>query len=345
MKVFQIQNDWSLDNLTLAERPDPQPGLNQIVIQMKAAALNFRDLIVPNRGYGRLSGTLPLIPISDGVGEVVTIGDHVSRVVVGDRVCPIYFQAWISGPPTMEALESGLGGPLDGVMSEYMLLDEQSVVKVPKHLSDEQAATLPCAALTAWSAIVTEGRVKAGDRVLVQGTGGVSLFAVQFAKLQGAHVIVTSSKDEKLQRAADLGADQGINYLRTPEWGREVRRIAGRDGVDLIVEVGGQKTLPQSLKAIRTGGTISLIGVLSGLNMEVSLGPIVTRQVRLQGITVGNRDGMEAMLQAISQHTLKPVIDRTFAFEELRDALDYLARGAHFGKICISFGSFGVGPS
>jgi NADPH:quinone reductase-like Zn-dependent oxidoreductase len=193
---------------------------------------------------------------------------------------------------------------------------------------------------------VAEGGVKAGDWVLVQGTGGVSLFAMQFAKLQGAHVIVTSSKDEKLQRALDLGADKGLNYLQIPEWGREVRQIAGKDGVDLIVEVGGQKTLPQSLKAIRTGGTISLIGVLSGLNMDVSLGPIVTRQVRLQGITVGNRDGMEAMMQAISQHTLTPVIDRTFAFEELKDALDYLARGDHFGKICINFGvGFGVGPN
>lgn len=337
MKVFQIQDDWSMDDLILAERPDPKPGSNQIVIQMKAAALNFRDLIVPLRGYGRLTGTLPLIPVSDGVGEVVSIGEDVSRVDVGDRVCPVFFQNWISGPPTREGLYSGLGGPLDGVMSEYMLLNEQSVVRITEHLSDEQAATLPCAALTAWSAIVTEGGVKAGDRVLVQGTGGVSLFAMQFAKLQGAYVIVTSSKEEKLQRAIDLGADKGINYLQTPEWGREVRLITGKEGVDLIVEVGGQKTLPQSLKAIRTGGTISLIGVLSGLNMDVSLGPIVTRQVRLQGITVGNRDGMEAMMQAISQHTLTPVIDRTFAFEELKDALDYLARGVHFGKICIRY--------
>ena len=169
----------------------------------------------------------------------------------------------------------------------------------------------------------------------MQGTGGVSLFALQFAKLLGAHVIVTSSSDEKLQRAVSLGADAGINYVSTPEWGKEAKRMAGADGVDLIVEVGGQKTLPQSLRAIRAGGTISLIGVLSGVNLEVSLGLIVTRKLRLQGITVGNRDGMEAMMRAISQHVIKPVIDRTFAFEKLRDALDYLARSVHFGKVCI----------
>lgn len=335
MKVFQLQDDWSMDNLTLAERPQPEPGPGQLLLKMKAASLNYRDLVVPQRGYGKLTGTLPLIPISDGIGEVVAIGEGVGRVAVGDRVCPLMIQSWISGPPTMERLTSTLGGPLDGVMTEYMVLSEQGVVKTSEHLSDEEAAALPCAALTAWSAIVTDGQVKAGDRVLVQGTGGVSLFALQFAKLLGAHVIVTSSSDDKLQRAVRLGADEGLNYVSTPEWGKKVRRMAGADGVDLIVEVGGQKTLPQSLRAIRAGGTINLIGVLSGLNMDVSLGLIVIRKVRLQGITVGNRDGMEAMMRAISQHAIKPVIDRTFAFEELREALDYLARGVHFGKVCI----------
>ena len=335
MKIFQLQDDWSIDNLTLTERPQPEPGPGQVLLKMKAASLNYRDLVVPQRGYGKLTGTLPLIPISDGVGEVIAIGEEVGRVAVGDRVCPLMIQSWISGPPTMERLTSTLGGPLDGVMTEYMVLSEQGVVKTSEHLSDEEAAALPCAALTAWSAVVTDGQVKAGDRVLVQGTGGVSLFALQFAKLLGAHVIVTSSSDDKLQRAISLGADEGINYVSTPEWGKEVRRMAGADGVDLIVEVGGQKTLPQSLHAIRAGGTISLIGVLSGLNMDVSLGLIVIRKVRLQGITVGNRDGMEAMMRAISQHAVKPVIDRTFAFEELREALDYLACGVHFGKVCI----------
>lgn len=335
MKVFQLQDNWSIDNLTLAERPKPEPGPGQVLLQMKAASLNFRDLLVPKRGYGALTGTLPLIPISDGVGEVIATGEGLRRVVVGDRVCPVMIQSWISGPPTMERISSTLGGPLDGVMAEYMVLNEECVVQAPEHLSDEEAATLPCAALTAWSAVVTDGQIKAGDRVLVQGTGGVSLFALQFAKLHGAHVIVTSSSDEKLQRAINLCADEGINYLSTPEWGKEAKRMTGADGVDLIIEVGGQKTLPQSLRAIRAGGTISLIGVLSGLNMDVSLGLIVTRKVRLQGITVGSRDGMEEMTRAISQHAMKPVIDRIFAFKELREALDYLKRSGHFGKICI----------
>lgn len=335
MRIFQIQDNWSIDNLTLTERPKPEPGFGQVLLQMKAASLNFRDLLVPKKGYGSLTGTLPLIPISDGVGRVVATGEGVRRFAVGDRVCPIMIQSWISGPPTMERISSTLGGPLDGVMTEYMALNEQCVVQAPEHLSNEEAATLPCAALTAWSAVVTDGLVKAGDRVLVQGTGGVSLFALQFAKLHGAHVIVTSSSDEKLQRAINLGADEGINYLSTPEWGKEAMGMADNEGIDLIIEVGGQKTLPQSLRAIRAGGTISLIGVLSGANMDLSLGLIVTRKVRLQGITVGSRDGMEAMMRAISQHALKPVIDRTFSFEELREALDYLACSRHFGKICI----------
>lgn len=335
MKVFQIQDDWSIDNLTLTERPVPEPGPGQVLLQMKAASLNYRDLLVPQRGYGALTGTLPLIPISDGVGRVAAIGEGVRRVVTGDRVCPLMIQRWVGGTPTLERLSSTLGGPLDGVMAEYMVLHEQGVVKAPDPLSNREAATLPCAALTAWSAIVTDGHVKAGDTVLVQGTGGVSLFALQFAKLHGAHVIVISSSDEKLQRAIDLGADEGINYLSTPEWGKAIKRLTGADGVDLIVEVGGQRTLPQSLRAVRAGGTISLIGVLSGNHMDVSLGLIVTRKVRLQGISVGSRDGMEAMMRAISQHTVKPVIDRTFAFEELRESLDYLASGVHFGKICI----------
>ena len=337
MKVIQIQDDWSMDNLTLTERPDPVPGPGQVLLRMKAASLNYRDLLVPKRGYGQLTGTLPLIPISDGVGEVIELGDGVSRVTVGDRVCPLMIQSWISGPATAERVAGTLGGPLDGVMAEMMVLHERTLVKVPPHLSDEEASTLPCAALTAWSAVVSEGKVKAGDTVLVQGTGGISTFALQFAKLVGAYVIVTSSSDEKLQRALHLGADEGINYRTIPEWGKQAKKLAGGEGVDHIVEVGGGGTLPQSLRAVRAGGTISLIGVLAGLNMDTSLGPIVTRQVRLQGISVGNRDGFEAMVRATTQHSMRPVVDRVFAFDELRTALDYLASSAHVGKISLRF--------
>jgi NADPH:quinone reductase-like Zn-dependent oxidoreductase len=249
----------------------------------------------------------------------------------------MFMQKWIAGQPDLKRITSTLGGPMDGVMQEYMVVDEEGLAKVPEYLTDEEAATLPCAALTAWSALVTEGGVKAGDTVLVQGTGGVSLFALQFAKLLGAEVIVISSSDDKLKQAAALNADEGINYKNVPEWGKAVKKLTGGEGVDHIVEVGGEKTLPQSLRVIRPGGTISMIGVLSGLNMEVSLGLIVTRKVRLQGITVGHRDSFEAMTRAMAKHQVKPVIDRVFAFEELKEAMKYLQQGKHFGKICIRF--------
>jgi NADPH:quinone reductase-like Zn-dependent oxidoreductase len=335
MRVFQIQDDWGLDHLQLATRPDPRPGPGQVLLKMKAASLNYRDLVVPNRGYGSFTGELPLIPISDGVGEVVEVGAGVTRVKAGDRVCPCFHQGWIAGEPDLQRLTQTLGGPIDGAMAEYMCLSEQGVVKAPAHLSDEEAATLPCAALTAWSALVTYEDLRPGSRVLVQGTGGVALFALQFAKLIGAHVTVISSSDDKLARAKQLGADAGINYVATPEWSKPARELTGGRGFDHIVELGGEKTLPQSLRAIRPGGTISMIGVLSGSALSAPLGHVVTRQVRLQGITVGHRDGFEAMMRAIEQHRLRPVIDRVFAFEQLKEALAYLKSGAHFGKICI----------
>lgn len=339
MRVFQIQDDWGFDHLQLATRPDPKPGPGQVLLKMKAASLNYRDLVVPNRGYGSFTGNLPLIPISDGVGEVVELGAGVTRVKVGDRVCPCFNQGWIAGEPDLERMTQTLGGPIDGTMADYMCLSEQGVVKAPAHLSDEEAATLPCAALTAWSALVTYERLAPGARVLVQGTGGVALFALQFAKLLGAHVTVISSSDEKLARAKALGADAGVNYKTTTEWYKPARELTGGRGFDHIVELGGEKTLPQSLRAIRPGGTISMIGVLSGSSLAAPLGHVVTRQVRLQGITVGHRDGFEAMMRAIEQHRLRPVIDRVFRFEELKEALAYLKSGAHFGKICIRHGA------
>lgn len=337
MKVFQIQEDWSMDHLKIAERDRPEPGPGEVLLRMKAASINYRDLLVPLRGYGSFTGRLPLVPISDGVGEVVEIGAGVTRVVPGDRACPMFMQQWIAGEPDLSRITSTLGGPIDGVMQEYMVVGEAGLAKVPGYLTDEEAATLPCAALTAWSALVTEGNVNAGDTVLLQGTGGVSLFALQFSKLLGARTIVVSSSDEKLKKTVAIGADNGINYNTVPEWGRAVKKLTGGAGVDQIVEVGGEKTLPQSLRAIRPGGTISMIGVLSGSNMGVSLGLIVTRKVRLQGITVGHRDAFEAMIRAMDQHQVRPVIDRVFLFDELKAALAYLRQGQHFGKICIRF--------
>jgi len=335
MRVFEIRDDWGFDHLQLSTRPDPQPGPGEVLLRMKAASLNYRDLVVPNRGYGAFTGNLPLIPLSDGVGEVVEVSHGVTRVKAGDRVCPCFHQSWIGGAPDLERLTRTLGGPIDGTMADLMCLPAEGVVKVPAHLTDEQAAALPCAALTAWSALVTYDALAPGARVLVQGTGGVALFALQFAQLLGCHVTVISSSNGKLAKAKQLGADAGINYVATPEWSKATREVTAGRGFDHIVELGGEKTLPQSLRAIRPGGTISMIGVLSGSALSAPLGHVVTRQVRLQGITVGSRDGFEAMMRAIEQHRLVPVVDRVFAFDELKQAMEHLKRGTHFGKLCI----------
>ena len=335
MRVWQIQDDWGYDNLKLAARPEPRPGPGQVLVRMKASSLNYRDLVVPDRGYGSYTGTLPLIPISDGVGEVVETGPGVTRVSAGDRVCPTFFQDWIAGEPDLERLTRSLGGPIDGTMAELMCLPESGVCKVPQHLTDEEAATLPCAALTAWSALATCSTTRPGDRVLIQGSGGVAIFALQFAKLFGAHVTMISSSDEKIERLKAMGADAAINYREVPEWAKATREITEGRGYDHIVELGGEKTLPQSLRCIRPGGVLSMIGILSGSAITTPLGLIITRQVRLQGVTVGHRDGFEAMLRAIGQHRLRPVIDRSFGFESLKEAMAYLKSGRQFGKICI----------
>jgi NADPH:quinone reductase-like Zn-dependent oxidoreductase len=336
MRVFQIEGDWGMEHLKLSTRPEPKAGPGQVVVKMAASSLNYRDLVVPNRGYGSHTGNLPLIPVSDGAGTVVETGPGVRRVAVGDRVCPSYFQRWISGEPDLERLTQSLGGPIDGTMTDYMCLSEEGVCKVPDYLSDLEAATLPCAALTAWSALVTCSNTRPGDRVLVQGCGGVALFALAFAKALGAHVTVITSSDERIERVRQLGADATVNYRDMPEWAKATRDITGGRGYDLILELGGEKTLPQSLRCIRPGGTIAMIGILSGSAMAASLGLIITRQVRLQGVTVGHRDGFEAMLRAMAQHRIKPVIDRVFAFEELKEAMAHLQSGRQFGKVCVA---------
>jgi NADPH:quinone reductase-like Zn-dependent oxidoreductase len=335
MRVFQIENDWGMGNLKLASRPEPKVGPGKVLLRMRASALNARDLLVPERGYGLATGTLPLIPVSDGVGEVVEVGEGVTRFSVGDRVCPMFFQDWVSGDPSQERFSQALGGPLDGTMAEYMCVPEQGAAKAPKHLTDQEAAALPCAALVAWSALITHGRIQPGEKVLVQGSGGVGLFALAFAKTAGAHVTVLSSSDEKIERLRGLGADATINYKLTPDWHKASREITNNRGYDHIIELGGELTLSKSLTCIKTGGTISLIGVLSGLKITGSLGYIVTRQVRLQGITVGHRDSFEAMVRSMEMHRIKPVLDREFPFEGLKEALAYLKGGRHFGKIIV----------
>ena len=341
MKVFQVEGAWSMDNLRLGQRPEPQAGHGQVRLRMCAAALNYRDLLVPLRGYGNRMQPLPLVMLSDGVGVVDQVGPGVTRTRLGDRLCPLLFQTWDGGAPDAHKLSTGLGCETDGTMAEYLVLNEPGTAPAPRHLTDVQAATLPTAGLTAWRAVVTEANTRPGDVVLVQGTGGVSLFALQFAKLLGAHVICTSSSDAKLQQARQLGADETINYRTQPEWGRVAKDMArqrsGRDGADLVVEVGGENTLAQSLRAVRAGGTVSMIGVLGGATMNAPLGLVVTRAVRLQGITVGSRDDFLAMARAIESSGLQPVVDSVYPFDRLHAAMAHLQSGQHVGKVCLQF--------
>jgi len=338
MRAYEIQGSFGLENLKQVERPDPEPGFGQVVLRMKAASLNFRDLLMV-RGHYNPRQPLPLIPCSDGVGEVVAVGAGVSRVTVGDRVATIFSQTWHAGPPTAARLQGTVGGPLDGTLCELMVLDAEGVVRVPDHLSDVEAAALPCAAVTAWSSLVEQGSVGAGDVVLVQGTGGVSIFALQIARILGARVIITSSSEAKLERARAMGAWQTINYVDDPAWGKTARGFTDGVGVDHVVEVGGAGTLEQSLKAVRIGGTVSVIGVLSGVAAEINIIPILMQHLRLQGILVGSRDGFERMNRAFGTHRIKPVIDRIFPFSETPDAFAHMASGQHFGKICIDISS------
>ena len=334
MRVMEIRDAWGLENLRPGERPDPVPGAGEVVARIEAASVNYRDFVMAGRGYGRRSGELPLIPVSDGAGTVVATGPGVTRVAVGDRVCPSFAQTWIDGPLREDHWTGVLGGPRDGVLQEFMLLNENGVVKVPSHLDAVQAAALPCAALTAWNAIVMVGRVKPGSIVLTQGTGGVSLFALQFAKLVGARVIITSSSNDKLARAKALGADETINYVDVPDWGRRAREIAGRDGVNLVVEVAG--LVNQSVRTVRTSGTVVLIGVLAGGRTDFDLGPVVTREIRLRGISVGSRAMFEDMMRAIDFHRLVPTVELAAQrFDGAAEVIRALTKGSHFGKICM----------
>ena len=336
MKAFEIKNKFGLDSLTLTERPDPKPSYGQVLIKLRSLSLNYRDLMVV-KGLYNPKLPLPLIPFSDGVGEVVAVGEGVTRVNIGDRVAGIFFQKWLAGELTAEKAESALGGAIEGMLAEYVVLHEDGVVRVPEHLTDEEAASLPCAAVTAWNALFTSGGLKAGDTVLIQGTGGVSIFALQFALLAGARVIATSSSDEKLERVLQLGASDGINYKQTPDWSKKVRELTAGDGVDYVVEVGGAGTLTESLRAVRYGGQISLIGVLTGGSAEINTASILMKNVKVQGIYVGSREMFEAMNSAIALHKLHPVCDRVFPFHEAPEALKYMETGSHFGKICIRF--------
>ena len=333
MRAIEIRSADGIDALHLADRPSPEPGTGEVLVRMRAVSLNYRDLMTVQDPEGRRL-PYPRIPNSDGAGEVVAIGAGVSRFRPGDRVAGCFFQRWSGGEITPEAMASALGGALDGVLAEEVLLSEDGLVMVPEHLSFEAAATLPCAALTAWHALVAKGNLRAGETVLVLGTGGVSIFALQFAVMQGARVIVTSKSNEKLARARDLGAWQTVNYREVPEWDRAVRELTDGRGVDHVVEVGGAGTLERSIGAARVGGHIALIGVLTGGQINPVL--VMRNSIRMNGIYVGSRAMFEDMNRAIAAADLTPVIDRSFAFEEARAAFHHMAAADHFGKIVVT---------
>jgi NADPH:quinone reductase-like Zn-dependent oxidoreductase len=337
MKAYEIRGSFGLENLVITDRPDPVPGPGQVVVAVRAVSLNYRDLLMV-QGFYNPKQKLPLVPLSDGAGEVVAIGPGVTKVKVGDRVCSLFAQGWMAGQPDRSQLATTLGGPLDGMLSQKVLLTEDGAVPFPSHLSFEEAATLPCAALTAWSALVTHGGLKPGDTLLLLGTGGVSLFGLQFGKMLGARTIITSSSDAKLDRAQKLGASALINYNSTPDWEKKVRSLTDNVGVDHVLEVGGAGTLEKSLRSVKPGGTISLIGVLGGTAGEINLLPLLMQNVRLQGLLVGHRESMVAMFRAIALHQMKPVVDRVFAFGEAKAAFEHMQSGSHFGKICLRIG-------
>jgi NADPH:quinone reductase-like Zn-dependent oxidoreductase len=305
-----------------------------VLVKVHAVSLNYRDLLMV-RGQYNPKMPLPRIPCSDGAGEVVEVGEDVNAVAVGQRVAGIFMQNWLDGPPTAERIRGALGGDIDGMLAEYVVLPQSGVVGIPEHLSFAEAATLPCAGLTAWNALVNAGYVKPGDVVVTQGTGGVSIFALQFAKMMGAKVIGTSSSDEKLERAKTLGMNAGINYRQTPDWAKWVLQETNNCGADLIVEVGGAGTISQSLQAVRIGGIVAQIGVLSQSDQPLPIAPLLHRQVRVHGVYVGSRAHFETMNRAIVATHLRPVVDKIFAFSDAREALTTMQNGGHFGKIVI----------
>jgi len=337
MKCYELQGPDGIDGLALVDKPIPQPGAGEVLVRLRAATLNYRDLLTVKGGYGSRQ-KFPLVPVSDGAGVVEAIGTGVRSFTVGDRVIGSFFENWLSGEPSEIKMRGALGGSADGVLTEYRVFPAHALVKSPGHLSDIEAAALPCAGVTAWSAVVKLSQIRPGQTVLTQGTGGVSLFALQFAKMCGARVIATSSSEAKIERLKALGADVTLNYKSTPDWGKKARELTG-NGVDLVVEVGGVGTLNESIRALRIGGTIAFIGVLAGpppSNLNLPL--IVMQQMRLQGVTVGSVEDLQALADATTQNRVKPVIDRTFAFTEIKQAFAHMASGAHFGKVAVAIG-------
>lgn len=332
MHAWQIAS-FGIDSLELAQRPDRRPGRGEVQVSVRAVSFNYRDLMMVKGLYNpRLN--LPRIPCSDGAGEVVAVGEGVTAWKPGDRVAGIFMQNWIDGPATLAKVKGALGGDIDGMLSESAILQEAGLVAIPGHLSFEEAATLPCAAVTAWNALAA-ANLKAGSTVLIQGTGGVSIFALQFARLMGMRVLGISSSNEKLERARGLGMQEGLNYRQTPDWDRWALDQTGGEGVDLVVEVGGVGTLPRSLRAVRMGGTIAQIGVLSGPGEQLPLPMILFKQAHIRGIYVGARRDFEEMNACIRLAALRPVFEK-LPWTQTREVLYRMEGGAHFGKLVVT---------
>lgn len=334
MKVIELRSAFGLDALTLAERPEPTPGRRDIIVKMRAAALNYRDWQVVRGDYPQLR--LPLIPLSDGVGEVVVVGADVRRFRVGDQVCPCYVLDWIDGVPTPEVVARRLGGTVDGILAEFVCVPEHAAVRAPAHLSPSEAATLPIAGVTAWHTLFELDQLQAGQTVVAQGTGGVSTFVVQLALAAGAHVIVTSRSDEKLRRIQALGAVDLVNRAKS-DWSAEVLRLTDGLGADHVIDVAGGANLSRSIAATKLGGIISLVGYLESQHAEFDIPAALRRMVRLHALSVGSRASFEALVDALEQHQLRPVVDRVFPISEFRQAMEYFASGQHVGKVAISF--------
>jgi NADPH:quinone reductase-like Zn-dependent oxidoreductase len=333
MKAVQLHAPASLDNLTLVDVPDPAaPGVGEIAVRIRASSLNYHD-------YAVVKGMLPTadkrIPMSDGAGEVTAVGDGVTDFAVGDAVVSTFFPAWLDGLPPIGGFTQVPGDGIDGYAREQIVAPTTWFTKTPKGYSHAESATLTCAALTAWRALVVDGQLKPGSTVLVQGTGGVSIFALQLAKAMGATVIATSSSDKKLKKLKELGADHLINYKDVPAWGPAVLGLTGGIGVDHVVEVGGAGTLDQSMIATRIGGHIALIGVLAGFQGPVATAMLMAKNLRVQGLTVGSRQHQIDMIAAIDATGIKPVLDKHFPLAELAEAFRYQESGGHFGKIIV----------
>lgn len=333
MKVMTVAGAGGLDDLKLEERDEPTPGPGQVLVRWRATSLNYHDYLIALGGLPVPAGR---IPMSDGAGEVAALGDGVDSWQLGDKVYSLFFPNWLSGDPTPGKTAAVSGETVDGFACEYSCVDAGSLTRMPVGYSFQEAATLPCAALTAWRALVVEGKIKAGDQVLIEGSGGMSIFGLQLAKAAGARVLATSSSDEKMARLRELGADEVINYKTDENWGKTVSRLSD-GGVDHVLDAGGDATVGQSLEAVRMGGSISLIGILGGFTANINLPVAFFKHVNFHGIAVGSREMQEAMNNAIDVAGLKPVIDREYPLAELADAFRYQGSAAHFGKIVVSY--------